>query len=252
MSFEELLAEGESAVVDGWDFSWFAGRATEHRTSWGYATMAAGRLGTADASLDIETGGAEAYSFALGEAERLPGLIAATEAWPPNLVLARKKLAPFGGSVVDVATNSPLPFDSGTFDVVMSRLPTTTPWVEIARVLRSGGTFLSQQVGQGTNRDLYEFMMGPQWVDPLRTAERLASAAREVGLAVVDVRRESPPLEFFDVASVVVFLRKVIWTVPDFSVAKYRDRLLAMHEHIGRYGSFISRGQRILIEARKP
>ncbi len=133
----------------------------------------------------------------------------------------------------------------------MSRLPTVTPWAEIARVLRPGGTFLSQQVGHGTNRDLYEFMMGPQWVDPIATTDRLRAGALAAGLTVVDLRHESPPLEFFDVAAVVVFLRKVVWTVPDFSVEKYRDRLQAMHEYISEHGSFVSRGQRALIEARK-
>lgn len=35
-TFEELLAEGESVPVEGWDFSWFDGRATEERPPWGY------------------------------------------------------------------------------------------------------------------------------------------------------------------------------------------------------------------------
>ncbi|MCL2393912.1 MAG: hypothetical protein FWC87_04415, partial [Acidimicrobiaceae bacterium] len=39
VSFEELLVEGESVRVEGWDFSWFEGRASEQRPSWGYAVM---------------------------------------------------------------------------------------------------------------------------------------------------------------------------------------------------------------------
>jgi SAM-dependent methyltransferase len=251
MTFEELLAEGESVNVDGWDFSWFQGRATEQRTSWGYAMLAADRLGSAASSLDIETGGAEVYSFALERAGNRPGVIAATEAWPPNLAIARSRLTPLGGTVVEVANDDPLPFGDESFDVVISRLPTITPWFDIARVLRPGGTFLSQQLGHGTNRELYEFMMGPQWVDSVPTTKRVESGAQSAGLRVVDLRAESPPLEFFDLAAVVVFLRKVIWTVPDFSVAAYRDRLRAMHEHILEHGSFRSHGQRVLIEARK-
>ena len=38
-SFEELLAEGESVPVEGWDFSWFDGRATEERPAWGYSGL---------------------------------------------------------------------------------------------------------------------------------------------------------------------------------------------------------------------
>jgi hypothetical protein len=33
--FEELVAEAEAAPTEGWAFSWFEGRATEARPSWG-------------------------------------------------------------------------------------------------------------------------------------------------------------------------------------------------------------------------
>jgi hypothetical protein len=39
-TFEQLIAEGESAPVEGWDFSWFEGRATEERPRWGYSQRA--------------------------------------------------------------------------------------------------------------------------------------------------------------------------------------------------------------------
>lgn len=35
MTYEALVAEADSAPTDGWDFSWFEGRATEARPSWG-------------------------------------------------------------------------------------------------------------------------------------------------------------------------------------------------------------------------
>lgn len=251
-SFDDLVAEGVAAPVAGWDFSWFEGRATEQRTSWRYAERAADRLGSADASLDIETGGGEVYSFALGRAARVPGAVRATESWSPNLAIARTNLAAFGGTVEQAADDAPLPFDGGSFDLVLSRHPTVTPWGEIARVLRAGGTFLSQQIVHGTNRDLYEFMMGPQWVDPVPAEQHVWEGAAAAGLEVLEWRQESPPLEFFDVAAVIVFLRKVIWTVPDFSVEKYHGRLVAMHELIEREGRFVSRGERGLVEARKP
>ncbi|CAN5123125.1 methyltransferase domain-containing protein [soil metagenome] len=249
--FDALVAEGEAAPVAGWDFSWFEGRATEQRTSWHYAQRAAERLAGVDSSLDIETGGGEVYAFALGRAARVPGEVRATESWPPNLAIARTTLAPFGGTVVELADDAPLPFDDGAFGLVLSRHPTTTQWTEIARVLRPGGLFLAQQIVHGTNRDLYEFMMGPQWVDPVSAEEHARAGAAAAGLEILDWRQESPLLEFFDVAAVIVFLRKVIWTVPDFSVEKYHDRLLAMHELIEREGRFVSRGERGLVEARK-
>lgn len=252
MDFDEQIALGEAAPVDGWDFSWFDGHATEQRPSWGYSSLITAALGNAAASLDIETGGGEVYSRALLRAERRPPLIAATESWPPNLAIARRNLEPLGATVAHVADEAPLPFQAGSFDLVVSRLPEVTPWSEIARVLASGGSFVSQQVVHGTNRELYEFMMGPQPVDPVTATERLRTGAEGAGLEVLDVRQEDLEVEFFDTASVVVFLRKVIWTVPGFTVEKYRDRLRAIHDHIAEHGRFLSHSRRALVVARKP
>jgi hypothetical protein len=57
-SFDDLLAEGAAVPVEGWDFSWFEGRATEERPPWGYARMMAERMARAQAALDVQTGGA--------------------------------------------------------------------------------------------------------------------------------------------------------------------------------------------------
>jgi hypothetical protein len=39
------------------------------------------------------------------------------------------------------------------------------------------------------------------------------------------MRRERLRMEFFDVGAVVDFLRKVIWTVPGFTVAGHQARV---------------------------
>lgn len=49
----------------------------------------------------------------------------------------------------------------------------------------------------------------------------------------------------------VYFLRLVIWIVPDFSVEKYRDRLLALHNRIETEDPFLAHSTRFLIEATK-
>ncbi|HZC93833.1 MAG TPA: SAM-dependent methyltransferase, partial [Mycobacterium sp.] len=58
--------------------------------------------------------------------------------------------------------------------------------------------------------------------------------------------------EFFDIGAVIYFLRKVIWTVPDFSVDRYRERLREMHDQIEANGPFVAHATRLLVEARKP
>jgi len=125
-------------------------------------------------------------------------------------------------------------------------------WPEISRVLAPGGTYLSQQVGPGTNSELTDFMMGPQQVGPARSPQRAVAAAKASGLHVIDLREAALRVEFFDVGAVIYFLRKVLWTVPGFTVAGYAEPLARMHEHITEHGSFVSHAQRFLIEARAP
>ena len=247
-SFEELIAEAVAVPVDGWDFSWLDGRATEQRPSWGYARLVAARMAGATAALDVQTGGGEV----LATVPEPPALLVATDSWRPNVAVAAANLRPLGAHVVEAADAPVLPFRDAVFDLVVSRHPVGTLWDEVARVLRSGGTFLSQQIGAGTNRELSEAMLGPLPPPAEEHAGKLAAAARAAGLTVLDVRAETLRAEFFDVGAVTYFLRKVVWTVPGFDAGKYRPELRAVHERIRAEGRFVSFSRRVLIEARKP
>ncbi|MBB5806751.1 SAM-dependent methyltransferase [Saccharothrix ecbatanensis] len=246
-TFEDLVAEGEAVPTEGWDFSWFTGRATEQRPSWGYARLLADRMAKAEAALDLQTGGGEV----LATIPVAPPVLAATESWPPNLDIARRTLAKFGADVRQVDDAADLPFPSDHFDLVVSRHPVRVRWDEVHRVLRPGGAYLSQEVGAGSVRELTDVMMGPQPVNPSRSPMVLVAQAEEAGLEVVDLRQEALRMEFHDIAAVVHFLRKVIWTVPGFTVDAYRDRLARLHDFIERHGPFVAHSQRILIEAVK-
>lgn len=247
-TFEELVDEGASAPVEGWDFSWFAGRATEERPPWGYARLIGERMAGAEAGLDVQTGGGEV----LATIPTPPPTLAATESWPPNVAVARRNLAPLGATVHEVADDADLPFPAESFDLVVSRHPTMTVWDEIGRVLRPGGTYLSQQIGNGTMREVTVAMMGPVPAGTARDTGRAVAAAEAAGLSVVDLREVALRAEFFDIGAVVHFLRKVIWTVPGFTVDAYRDKLRALHERIEAEGPFVAWSRRFLIEAVKP
>jgi SAM-dependent methyltransferase len=251
-AFDELIAEGAAVPAAGWDFSWFDGRATEERPRWGYARLLAERIGRAESALDVQTGGGEVLAGALRTGGHSPAVLAATESWPPNVEIARRNLAPFGGVVTEVADDADLPFPAGSFGLVVSRHPVEVVWPEVARVLKAGGAFFSQQVGAGSNRELTDFMMGPQPVNPGRSPRVAVTEATDAGLDVIDLREQELRVEFFDVGAVVYFLRKVLWTVPGFSVAGYSAPLARMHEYIRANGSFVCHSQRFLIEARKP
>ncbi|WP_035799745.1 class I SAM-dependent methyltransferase [Kitasatospora mediocidica] len=247
-TFEELVAEAESVDVSGWDFSWLDGRAREERPSWGYQRLMAERLAHATAALDVQTGGGEV----LAGASKLPPLAVATESWPPNVEKATRLLHPRGVVVVADPDEPPLPFADDAFDLVTSRHPVTVWWEEIARVLRPGGTYLSQQVGPSSVFELVEYFLGPQpeKVRRGRHPDDARQAAQAAGLRVVDLRSESLRTEFNDIGAVVYFLRKVIWMVPGFTVDQYRDRLRQLHDLIEREGPFVAHTSRFLIEAR--
>ena len=249
-SFEELVGEAAAVDVAGWDFSWLAGRATEQRPSWGYQRLLSERLGTARAALDIQTGGGEV----LAGVSAFPPTMVATESWPANLALATRRLHPRGVAVVADPDEPPLPFADAAFDLVISRHPASVWWAEIARVLQPGGSYFAQHVGPNTNRELYEFFLGPQQdaLTGARHPDRETAEARAAGLSIAELRMERLRVEFFDIGAVVYFLRKVIWTVPDFTVERYRERLGELHRLIERQGSFVAHSTRVLIDARKP
>ncbi|MEV4940472.1 class I SAM-dependent methyltransferase [Streptomyces zaomyceticus] len=247
---EELITEADAAPVEGWDFSWLEGRATEQRPSWGYQRMMGERMARASAALDIQTGGGEV----LAGVPKLPPLVVATESWPPNVAKATRLLHPLGAVVVADEDEPPLPFADEAFDLVVSRHPVTVWWQEIARVLTPGGTYFSQQVGPASVFELVEYFLGPQ-PEEVRRSRHPDDARREAeaaGLEVVEVRSESLRTEFHDVGAVVYFLRKVIWMVPGFTVDQYRDRLRQLHDRIESEGPFVAQTTRFLIEARKP
>ncbi len=248
-AFDDLVAEAQAGSVQGWDFSWLDGRASEERPSWGYARMMGERMAVASAALDIQTGGGEV----LAGVARLPARTVATESWPPNVARAAQSLRPRGIAVVAHDDAEPLPFVANAFDLVVCRHPVDVRWEEVARVLRPGGTYFSQQVGPESVGELTDFFMGPQPPGESGREPELASAAAQAaGLRVTDLRSEPLRAEFYDVGAVVYFLRKVIWIVPGFSVDRYRAELAALHDRIQRYGPFLATTRRFLIEAVKP
>ncbi len=190
-SFADLVAEAMSAPIQGWDFSWLEGRATEERPWWGYRGLAAQEVTAATSVLDIQTGGGELLAEILSDAVDQPSVVVVTESWPPNVARARHNLEQFGAWVTESTDSGDLAFDDATFDLVLSRHPVETRWDEVARVLRPGGVYLAQHVGDGSNRELTEFLMGHQPASGRRSPGRAVADAQAAGLWVLDLRSAS-------------------------------------------------------------
>lgn len=247
-AFDELVAEADQVPVDGWDFSWLDGRATEERPPWGYARAVADRLRRARAALDLQTGGGEV----LAEAGVRPPLAVATEGWLPNLVVAAGRLRPLGFVVLGHDPATPLPFADRTFDLVTSRHPVSTDWAEIARVLAPGGTFFSQQVGPASMLELSEAFLGPlPGAELWRRPEDARAAAEQHGLEVTDLRSVRLRAELHDVGAIVYVLRRCVWWVPGFTVERHRQTLLRLDRQLRSGEPFVAHASRFLIEARR-
>ena len=185
-------------------------------------------------------------------AENFPPTLVATEGWPPNLAKATALLGPMGVVVVDDPGEPPLPFADGAFDLVISRHPATVHWSEIARVLTPAGTYFAQHVGGGANVEISEWFLGP--LAPRRRPAPRGRGRRGPGGGPGGrpVPQRTAVAGVLRCRRVVWFLRKVIWTVPDFTVDRYRARLRELHDQIQRDGAFRSTTSRTLFEVRKP
>jgi len=197
----------------------------------------------------MDTGGGERL---LEMQEAWPATVVATEMYPPNLKLARERLEPQGATVLAVANNEnkSLPFADGEFDLVLDRHAAINV-DEVARVLAPGGNFLTQQIhGMWAHDLLAAFGARPQWPDA--TPERYLSWLEKAGMDLVLHEDWAGDLTFTDVGAIVYYLKAVPWLVPDFSVEKHKDNLLALQQRLERDGRLLFAAKKYIIEARKP
>jgi SAM-dependent methyltransferase len=248
-TFDELVDEAAAAPVDGWDFSWLEGRATEERPSWHYFELVAEHVAGASRLLDVETG----TGNLLADLPALPPLAVGTDAHVPSIERARPRLQARGAHLVQTAPGDErLPVRSSAFDLVVSRHPIATDWSEIARVLAPGGRVVSQQIGPDSLRQLSEAVLGPLPPSSSRQPDAARRAAEDAGLVVDRLEAERPRTVFHDIGAVVYFLRLVVWIAPGFSVDRHRDQLRRLHEHITEHGSFEATASRFLVCAHTP
>lgn len=132
-----------ASEFSGWDFSDLRVRDLEAGPRWDYASVVAQHADGATAVLDLGTGGGERLA---GMRADLPDRVVATESWHLNAPIAQDRLRPLGVDVVRAwSEEGALPFGGGSFDLVIDRHEGLDP-AEVARVLRGGGTLVTQQV----------------------------------------------------------------------------------------------------------
>ena len=253
MNHQELkeLWKQEEAIahIHGWDFSHIDDKyEEEHDIPWDYDSLVRQYLKKDMKLLDYDTGGGE-FLLSLGHPYENT---AATEGFPPNVKLCQEKLIPLGIDLKECSDPAKLPFGDSSFDLVINRHGDFCP-EELYRVLKPGGLFITQQVGDRNDLDLVR-MVFPDTADPtsglhLSVQQR---AFEQAGFEIVRAEEHFGQIRFYDVGAFVWFARIIEWEFPGFSVDSCFDRLLQMQAKLEEKGSIDGTTHRYLIIARKP
>lgn len=183
---------------------------------WEYEDIARRYLRPTDRVLDIGTGGgerflglADAYAIGVG-VDHNPAMVRAAQV---NLDESTRSRVTF-----EVMDGRELAFEPESFDVVLTRH--NKIWVEqIVDVLRPGGYFISQQIGERSNRLIWDAfgwgVEGDYWrrtaeeegYGPLPTMEEYAAEFERHGCRVVARGHCEVQAWFRDVEALVLYLK---------------------------------------------
>jgi SAM-dependent methyltransferase len=215
---------------------------------WSYASVVLPYLWRAQAMADLGTGGGEYLS----RLRPLPPTTYATEGYPPNVAVARARLAPLGVQVYATDETEALPFADAALDLIIDRHESYRP-EEVYRSLRPGGHFITQQVDGPSQKTISDWLGVPFEVGwATWSLESAARGLTSAGFTIL-TRHEAPlPTRFYDIGALAYYLKAIPWQIHEFSVARYREPLRALHQRIQADGYLEAESGRFLLVARKP
>ncbi|MEA4811124.1 MAG: class I SAM-dependent methyltransferase [Anaerolineaceae bacterium] len=244
----EAWKQEEKFAFKGWDFSHLDGRWEGEQQPWAYRQMVLEQLKPDTKLLDMGTGGGE-FLLSLGHE---PKLCSVTEGWLPNLKLCQETLEPLGVTVKFVEDKNSLDFADSSFHLVTNRHDAFLA-TEVARVLKPGGVFITQQVGRLNDKDLIEKLTGR--FEPEFPEADLAYSIRqleEAHMQILHAQESFTPIRFFDVGALVFFAKIIEWEFHHFSVEACLPALLKADEEIAKKGCIEGTEHRFVIIAQKP
>lgn len=230
--FNFLIAEANHPFA-GWDFSHISktDRMVDAPLTWSYASKILPRIRQAQSLLDMGTGGGEFLS----SLQPLPPYTCATEGYAPNIPVARQRLEPLGVTVYEISDDDRLPFASDNqFDLIINRHESYSPQ-EVLRTLKPGSQFVTQQVGNAIYKDINTLLGAPKHTQFAHWNRAYAvKELADAGFVIREQLEDTPITRFYDVGAIVYYLKAIPWQIPDFSVERYLDKLLEIHQRIQR------------------
>src|SRR5438132_1639427 len=130
-----------------------------------------------------------------------------------------------------------LPFPDAHFELVLAHSSAFCP-AEVYRVLRPGGTLLTAQGGPSLFPTLADVLEGPvpEWAKEGQGWD-IDASLDAAGFETVEKLDVFPKMTYRDIGAVVYALRAVPWTITDFMVERYRERLYQLHLQINGSGT---------------
>lgn len=240
--------EEAEAHIYGWDFSHIAGRYEEENDlPWDYREIIMANRKDSDELLDIDTGGAEFLLSLNHPADHT----AATEGYAPNVALCRKKLLPLGIEFGEMKDYARMPFEKDRFDLIINRHGTYNI-AEVHRILKPGGIYITDQVGEDNDRELVELLLpGTPKPFPGLNLKEQKKQFEQKGFEILQSDECFRPIKFFDVGALIWFARIIQWEFPGFSVDKCFEQLRKAQEILDEKGVIEGQIHRYLLVAKK-
>lgn len=242
-------AEEHVAHMKGWDFSYIENRyqSFEHELPWNYKKIVQRYLKPQYNILDIDTGGGE-FLLSLHHSYELTTV---TEGYATNVKLCQEKLGTLGIKVFEVTDYANMPFKDNEFDFVINRHGAYDP-KELYRILKPGGLFITQQVGEDNDRELVELLLPgskKSFLGMNRKNQKLKF--EKAGFEVLMSDEAFKPIEFYDIGALVWFARIIEWEFVGFSVNRCFEQLLKAQEILEQEGCIGGNIHRYLLVVKK-
>jgi SAM-dependent methyltransferase len=155
-------------------------------------------------------------------------------------------------TVAQTYEDDKLPFENEFFDCVVNRHESFDS-TEVDRVLKPGGYFVTQQVGNQNEREFAQRLIdGLPPFFPAHTIENYVNTLRGMGYQILRADEFRYPMKFYDVGALVYYAKVIPWEFPGFSVKTHLDKLFACQKEIEEKGFLPGSGHRWIIVAQKP
>ncbi len=228
----------------GWSFGDVDVRRLEPGPPWDYEVTAREHASIASDLLDLGTGGGEVLARVI---RGLPVRAVATEEWKVNTPVARDRLAAQGVPVIRCSSLA-LPFRAAAFDLVLDRHEALSP-AEVVRILRPGGSLVTQQCGHDDWAELWPFF--PNRVEFDDHCRAYVDGLRAAGMTVAAARHHRK-VALGTLGDLVFMLLLQPWWLPCLDPVRDIDTLLVVEDALRTEHGIVLTESRYLLTATKP